>query len=110
MFRCKSRMLERRYRRTHTAMDCMVWIKNVQAMHAFYEKKQHQYWNSRIHAGNPRKLWKNLNAILVRDSKHADQTSTVTAEVLSKFFMGKVSDVRAATEGSAPPAYTEYDV
>ena len=92
-------------------MDCMVWIKHVQAMHAFYEKKQHQYWNSRIHAhaGNPRKLWKNLNAILVRDSKHSDQTATVTAEVLSKFFMGKVSDVRAATEGSAPPAYTEYD-
>ena len=111
LFRCKSRMLERRYRRTHAAMDCMEWIRHVQAMHAFYEKKQHQYWNSRIqtHAGNPRKLWKSLNAVLARDGKHADQTSTVTAEALSEFFMKKVSDVRAATEGSAPPTYTEHD-
>ena len=52
---------------------------------------------------------KNLNAVLVRDGKHADQTSTVTAEVLSTFFMRKVSDVRAATEGSASPTYTEHD-
>ena len=81
---------------------CLLWEETASILELTYS-------STHMHAGNPRKLWKNLNAILVRDKKHADQTSTVTAEVLSKFFMGKVSDIRAATEGSAPPAYTEYD-
>ena len=54
----KVRMRERRYRRTHSAMDCMVWVRQLERKRDLLERKEERYWNEKIasNAGKPKKL------------------------------------------------------
>ena len=44
----KVRMLERRYRRTHSAMDCMAWVRQLERKRDLLERKEERYWNEKI--------------------------------------------------------------
>ena len=61
----KVRMLERRYRRTHSAMDCMAWVRQLEHERDLLERKEERYWNEKIasNAGKPKKLWSLLNSL-----------------------------------------------
>jgi hypothetical protein len=107
--RRRSRMLERRYRRSLTAGDRLAWIRQVRDMHAFYRERESQYWSVCIAAnsGNSKKLWKSMSSVLLRDRKSSMQPSPeVTADHLAQFFVDKVDGVRAATENAPPPTFT----
>jgi len=86
--RRRSRLLERRYRRTLRADDRLAWIRHVRAMHALYEQKQAQYWSDRIAAnsGNSKKLWRSMSSVLSRDRSGIQASPDLTADKLAKFF------------------------
>lgn len=109
--RRRSRMLERRYRRTLTADDRLTWIRQVRTMHALYEQKQNHYWSHRIseHSGDSKKLWRSLSSVLARDRRISQASPDVTADKLAKFFVEKVDGVRADTRDAPPPSFTSYD-
>ena len=48
--RRRSRMLERRYRRTLRTDDRLAWTRQVREMHALYTLKESEYWSSCIDA------------------------------------------------------------
>ena len=56
--RRKSRLLERRYRRSNSDPDRTAWVTQVRAMHTLYKQKENAYWSRRIadNAGNSKKL------------------------------------------------------
>ena len=60
--RRRSRMFERRYRRTLRADDRLAWIRQVREMHSMYVPKESRYWTSCTDAnvGNPKKLWRSM--------------------------------------------------
>jgi hypothetical protein len=108
--RRRSRMFERRYRRTLRADDRLAWIRHVRAMHALYEQKQSQYWSDRIAAnsGDSKKLWRSMSSVLSRDRSGTLASPDVTADKLAEFFHDKVEGVRADTADSPPPSYTHH--
>jgi len=98
--RRRTRMCERRYRRTHSASHCQAWVRELEKKKQLIRAKQEAYWNSRIsaNAGRPQKLWRCLDSLLLRDNKKsASSQSTVTADKLSTFFDEKVQSVRKST-------------
>jgi hypothetical protein len=104
-------MLERRYRRSLRADDRLAWVQHVRVMHALYQTKENQYWSQRIAAnsGNPKKLWKSLSSVLLRDRNTSMPPSPqVTADRLAQFFVDKVDGVRDATQNAAPPTFTSH--
>jgi len=109
--RRRSRMLERRYRRTRRADDRLAWIRQVRCMHSLYEKKEEQYWTYRITScsGNSRRLWQSMSSLLRRDKSSATKSSSsITADKLAQFFADKVAAVRAETKDAAPPTFTQH--
>ena len=56
--RRKSRLLERRYRRSRSDPDRTAWVIQVREMHTLYKQKQNAYWCRRIadNAGNSKKI------------------------------------------------------
>ena len=66
--RRKSRMFERRYKRTRLPADWLAWTTQVRAMHEIYRQRQNLYWRSKVKesSGSPTKLWKVLNSILCK--------------------------------------------
>jgi len=111
MARRRSRMLERRYRRSLRADDRLAWVRQVRSMHSLYTTKENEYWTSRImsNSGDSRRLWRSLSSLLVRDRGTVHQPSShLTADKLAQFFVDKVADVRAATEDSPPPSFSQY--
>jgi len=109
--RRQSRMLERRHRRSISDDDRLTWVKQVRAMHELYKVKGNLYWTACIstNAGNPKKLWRSINSILVRDKSSHGQPTELSAESLSKFFADKVAAVRSSTEGADPPTFTTHE-
>jgi len=110
--RRRSRMLERRYRRTRKADDCLAWIRQVRAMHALYGKKQDRYWTKKVeaHAGDSKKLWRSLSAVLMRNKNSSVPASQhISAVTLAEFFVDKVKGVRADTDNAPPPTFTLHD-
>ena len=64
--RRRSRMLERRYRRTQTDSDRLAWILQVKAMRQLYEQKSQHHWQTLIadNKGDAKKLWRTFDSIL----------------------------------------------
>ena len=109
--RRRSRMLERRYRRTLRADDRLAWIRQLRCMHSLYVTKEEQYWTSRIAScsGNSRRLWQSMSSLLRRDKSSANRSSSgITADKLAQFFADKVAAVRAETKDAPPPTFTQY--
>jgi len=108
--RRKSRMLERRYRRSHTDQDRAAWVSQVWAMHTLYQLKENVYWTACIasNADNPKKLWRSLSSILKRKKDPSPRLPSLTAQQLSQYFINKISAVRAATDSADPPSFTTY--
>lgn len=107
MSRRRTRLMERRYRRSKTDADRAAWISQMQAMHSLYQQKEHLYWNTCIasNTGNPRKMWLSVSSVLKRDKSTSTACPSLTAEKLSLFFKEKVDAVRAATANADPPVY-----
>src|SRR5664279_1393996 len=109
--RRKARMHERRYRRTNTAADCQAWIRALERKKDLVRAKQEAYWNLRIssNASKPRKLWRCLDNLLLRNEKKTTQShAVITADKLSAFFDEKVQSVRKSTENAAQPVIHEF--
>ena len=72
----KTRMFERRYRRTRSNADRRSWIDQTRRKQRLYASKQNQYWEDKIRSsrGNPSRMWTNLSAVLRRE-----KTTPVTA-------------------------------
>ena len=62
--RRRTRLLERRYRKSRSDEDRTAWVKQMRSMHALYERKENLYWATCIanEAGNPRKMWNSVSA------------------------------------------------
>ena len=106
----KVRMLERRYRRTHSAMDCMAWVRQLERKRDLLERKEERYWNEKIasNAGKPKKLWSLLNSLQQKDRANQRPASDgISAESLSDFFRDKVEKVRDETSTADPPTFTK---
>jgi len=67
--RCRSRMYERRYRRTMSPSDCPAWIRQIREMHSFFETKENTYCTNRIKSNSDdlKKLWRSMFSVLRRD-------------------------------------------
>ena len=106
----KVRMLERRFRRTHSAMDCMAWVRQLERKRDLLERKEERYWNEKIasNAGKPKKLWSLLNSLQQKDRANQPPASDgISAESLSNFFRDKVEKVRDETSTADPPTFTK---
>jgi len=62
----RSRMYERRYRRTLSPSDRLAWIREIREMHSFFETKENTYWTNRIksNSDDPKKLWRSMSSVL----------------------------------------------
>ena len=67
--------------------------------------KRSIFWQQRVDADRdqPHRLWKSFDEILGRG--HA-APAEIDAIILHQYFDRKIADVRAATEGAAPPVFT----
>ena len=67
--RRKTRLFERRYRRSQADADRLIWTTQVRAIHRLYVLKQNSYWTSQVNEsnGNSRELWKTLSAVLCKE-------------------------------------------
>ena len=61
-----SRMLKRRYRRTRSNADRLLWIRQLKKMHRLYEEKNNQLWRIKIadNKGNTKKRFRTLSGIM----------------------------------------------
>jgi len=89
--RRRSRLLERRYRRTKSDSDRASWIAQMHAMHDLYRQKETLYWTTCIasNAGtsNSKRLWKSVSSILKNDKDPFAMQPSLAADQLSKFFV-----------------------
>ena len=108
--RRRTRLLERRYRKSRSDEDRTAWVEQMRSMHALYERKENLYWTTCIanEAGNPRKMWNSVSAVLRRCKDPTVQPSCLTADILSKFFKDKIDAVRMETDKADPPTYSSY--
>ena len=108
--RRRTRLLERRYRKSRSDEDRTAWVKQMRSMHVLYERKENLYWTTCIanEAGNPRKMWNSVSAVLRRCKDPSVQPSCLTADILSKFFKDKIDAVRMETDKADPPTYSSY--
>ena len=100
--RRKSRMLERRYRRTQQPSDRQQWVEHERKRHQVYRRKEQLYWSMQLseHASQPRKLWRSLNALLGKNSTRTSNSRSPSAQQLLDYFVDKVASVRRSTGGS----------
>ena len=110
--RRRTRLLERRYRKSKTDADRTAWIAQVQIMHSLYQQKEHLYRNTCIasNTGNPRKMWRSVSSVPKRDKCPSATFPLLTAEKLSLFFKDKIDAVRAATANADPPVYSSSSI
>ena len=108
--RRRTRLLERRYRKSRSDGDRTAWVEQMRSMHALYERKENLYWTTCIanEAGNPKRMWNSVSAVLRRCKDPSVQPSCLTADILSKFFKDKTDAVRMETDKADPPTYSSY--
>ena len=99
------RALERRYRRSRLATDCLAWSTALQDKRALLASKEKHYWTTRLMscAGDSKLLWHCLNSVLLRNTSSSLTPTTLTAQALADFFADKVAKVRVITS-ACPPA------
>ena len=69
LLRRKSRLFERRYRRTGLASDRLLSVQHERTRHEVNRIKENGYWLARIseHSGQPSKLWRTFPSIMGLD-------------------------------------------
>jgi hypothetical protein len=75
-------------------------------MRVFFQSKEHEYWEAKVSVDHksPKKLWKNLSAILGKKKSSTNTDCSLTPEQFSEFFRDKVKLVREQTATAAPPS------
>jgi len=75
--RRRTRLLERRYRRSFDDKDRTDWVAQMRSMHSLYEQKESLYWTTCIasNTGNPQKLWNSVSSILRKNKDLSAQPS-----------------------------------
>ena len=105
----RTRMPERRYRRSKSVVDRKAWIEQVRKLHDLYSRKQNLFWHEQVKEsqGDSKKLWRTLPTILCRDQlKYGGQVADhVTAKHFSKTFVAKVQMVRQSTASASYPKF-----
>ena len=114
--RRRSRMLEKRYRRTRTSEDRLEWVQQEREQHRIYRVKESSYWLACIsnNAGQSRKLWKTFSSVMGIDQVSKTNLKTPSAQDLLDFFIKKVADIRKSTGCSdpttrLPPSSSRFD-
>ena len=118
--RRKSRMLERRYRKSGLAEDRLQWVRHERERHRLNRLKENAYWLLCVsdHSSHPRKLWKTFSTLMGIDRAKSIPVGIPTAQNLLNYFTKKI---RRETGGPlvfselAPPGLTfdsfrSYDV
>ena len=105
----KTRCLERRYRRTKSAVDKVCWQKQTRSAQEFFKQTQDIYWQVTISetAGNARKLWNKLPCLMGNKKKSPVQEE-LSADKFLQSFKEKVDDVRFSTSGSPTPQHRVF--
>ena len=106
--RRRSRMLERRFRRTKSPDDCLVWVQHEREQHRIYRIKEDGYWLSRVaeYSSQPRKLWKRFSSVMGIENVSSNiPTGSPSAQSLIDYFVKKIEDIRSST-GQSPPTTT----
>ena len=101
--RRQSRVLERKYRRTHLPADRLMWVQHERERHKINRIKENSYWLSQIseYSGQPRRLWKSFSSVMGLDRVKSEGVSGITSEDLLNFFIEKIELIRRST-GSVP--------
>jgi hypothetical protein len=75
-------------------------------MHAFFERKENQYWTSciTINTGNPQKMWSSISTVLKRD-KDPSASSALLIVQLPQFLTDKIEAVRTVMKYSDAPTF-----
>ena len=104
--RRRTRLLERRYRKSRSDGDQTALVKQMRSMHALYERMEDLYWTTCIanEAGNPRNMWNSVSAVLRR----CKDPPVLTADILQKLFKDKIDAVRIETDKADPPTYSSF--
>ena len=98
------RRLERRYRRSRSDSDRRAYVAAAQSKLKLFQAKRDAYWLARAREDGPTgKLWRTLNSVLGRNQSAGERSTTLSADGFADSFSKKVSDIRAATDGSPPP-------
>ena len=105
----KTRCLERVYRRTKRDSDRTIWIDRLRSAQKFYQHVQDVYWQTTVSesSGNARRLWNSLSSLMGKGRNSSIQNDLSSQDFMSGFSK-KVSDVRASTQGSPPPNFSEF--
>lgn len=105
--RRRTRALERCYRRSRLAVDRQAWAAALNEKRTLFADKEQTYWTRKLQvcSSNSKQLWRCLNTILLRGIAPVNST-VVTAQSLSSFFIDKVIKVRQATHTCPPAVFT----
>ena len=116
LLRRKSRLFERRYRRTGLASDRLLSVQHERTRHEVNRIKENGYWLARIseHSGQPSKLWRTFPSIMGLDRVTITTNGSATAQSSLDFFVEKIETIRRSTSGSPattklPPATSTFD-
>ena len=106
-YKRKSRVFERRYRRSHDPNDRILWINQVRASHELFKHKQNTFWENKIKdsSGNSRKLWRTLNGVLGKDRNNSTPSKDLTADDFLRAFSEKIEGVRQSTSNAPFPEF-----
>lgn len=103
----RARRLERKYRKSSTAVDRRQWIEELRRTSKTYENKRNVYWSAKFvdNKLNPRKLWRSLKSFMGRMGSPSPVLGGLSADDLSQFFRKKIQDVADSTASSNPPTF-----
>jgi len=97
--RRKSRILERRCRRSKQPSDRLNWVEHERMRHRIYRQKEQSYWSIKITENKcqPKKLWQTFSNLLGRNTQRKSGFDYPTAQQLLDYFNEKVASVRNFT-------------
>ena len=103
VLRRRSRVFEKRYRRSGLAEDRIVWVQHERERHRTNRIKEENYWQMcvSVNSGQPRKLWKVFSAMMGRTKAESAASGKPSAQSLLDYFIKKIDDIRQST-GSSP--------
>ena len=101
--RRRSRVFEKRYRRSELAEDQIAWVRHEQERHRTNRTKEENYWQMcvSVNTGQPRKLWKVFSSMMGRTREESAASGKPSAQSLLDYFIKKIHDIRQST-GSSP--------
>ena len=101
--RRRSRVFEKRYRRSGLAEDRIAWVRHERERHRTNRTKEENYWQMCVSAntGQPRKLWKVFSSMMGRGREESAAPGKPSAQSLLDYFIKKIDDIRQST-GSSP--------